>query len=73
VDREALGARDLHKDAGAVEGQRVDRLGNQEIEVVQRLRADAERRKRLDAFLAESRSGSAVRATGWLWSHGATV
>ena len=55
VDREALGARDLHKDAGAVKSQRVNRLRNQEIEVVQRLSAHTQSGKRPDAFVAECR------------------
>ena len=53
VDREALGPRDLYEHAGPIKRKRMDGLRNQEVQVIQGLCANAERRKALDPLLSE--------------------
>ena len=55
VYRERLGARNLDLYPRPVQGKRRDRVGNQEIQVIEPLRTDTECRQGFDRFFAKGR------------------
>jgi hypothetical protein len=53
MDRIALGARNSDQNARSVQGHGLNGVGNQEVQVVQRLCTDTKGRKRFNALITE--------------------